>query len=150
MYTPIPSSTLRTWNMVPHPMGEMLSSMNSPNKPRSRKWEKTQKPKIRPVFYYVFHNFTKNRILSYGRYAHFGIRVRPKSKKRVQARKKEYMSQNNSLKLKGCFFEKVEIWCKYVNIGEVWYNIEHFTYNIKYLIHKMRYLLIRYIQYAPI
>ena len=48
------SSTLRTWNMVPHPRGEMLSSMNSSNKPRSRKWEKTQKPRIRLVFYHDF------------------------------------------------------------------------------------------------
>ena len=52
-----PCDTLRTWNMVPHPTGEMLSSMNSSNKQRSRKWEKTQKPKIRLVFYHVFSHF---------------------------------------------------------------------------------------------
>ena len=46
--------------MVPHPRGEMLSSMNSANKQRKRKWEKTPEPKIRVVIYYVFSRFGTN------------------------------------------------------------------------------------------
>ena len=84
----VPSDTLRTWNMVPHPRGEMLSSMNSSNKQRNRKWEKTQKPKIRLLIYHVFHLFTKSRIWSHGRYAHSGIRVRPKTRTKYMFTKK--------------------------------------------------------------
>ena len=91
----VPSDTLRTWKWSPtRGGGEMLSSMNLTNKQRNRKWEKTQKPKIRLVCVtIVFHIFTKSRIWSYGRYTHSGIRVRPKTMKQKHVRKKGYISQ---------------------------------------------------------
>ena len=94
-WSPTHSDTLSKWKWSPLPrVGEMLSSMNSSNKPRSRKWEKSQKPEIRPVFYHFFHNFTQSRIWSYGRYAHSGIRVRPKTRtKRHVHEKKVYLSK---------------------------------------------------------
>ena len=107
---------LKDLEVVPHPRGEMLSSMISSNKQRNRKWEKTQKPKIRLVFYNVFHIFNKSRIWSYGRYAHSGIRVRPKTRKKCMFAKKGISLKNSSLKLKVWFFRKVEIWCEKVNI----------------------------------
>ena len=86
----------------------MLSSMNLTNKQRNRKWEKTQKPKIRLVFYNVFHIFTKSLIWSYGRYAHSGIRVRPKTRKNDKFEKRPLFLKNNSPGLKADFPQKVK------------------------------------------
>ena len=113
---PHPFWHLKDLEVVPHPSGEMLSSMNSSNKQRNRKWEKTPKPKIRLVIY-IFSFFTKSLIWSYGRYTHSGIRVRPKTRNKYMFAKRPISLKNSSLKLKAWFFKKVEIWCKYVNIG---------------------------------
>ena len=96
----VPSDTLRTWSMVPHPRGEMLSSMNSSNKPRSQNERKPKNPRFDLCFTIVFHNFTKSLILSDGRYAHYGIRVRPKIMKKCLFAKKGISLKNSSLKSK--------------------------------------------------
>ena len=57
-------------------------------------------------------HFTKSRIWSYGRYAHSGIRVRPKTRKKDMFAKKGISLKDSSLKLKVGFFTKVEIWFK--------------------------------------
>ena len=105
-WSPTRSDTLRTWKWSPTRGGEILSSMNSPNKQRKRKWEKTQKPKIRPVCYHVFNNFTKSRIWSYGRYAPSGIRVQPKTRKRDMFAKKCISLKNRSLNKTKCDFSQ--------------------------------------------
>ena len=51
-----------------------------------------------------FHFFTKSQILSYGRYAHSGIRVRPKTRKKNMFAKKGISVKNSSLKHSKCDF----------------------------------------------
>ena len=48
----------------------------------------------------VFHMFTKSRRLSYGRYAHSGIRVRPKTRKTKPFREKASLSLSQKLQPK--------------------------------------------------
>ena len=90
---PYPFWHLRDLEVVPHPRGEMLSSMNLTNTQRNQKWEKTIKSVIRLVIYHGFSFFTKSRIWSCGRYAHSGIRVRPKTKKNCKFGQWLYLSK---------------------------------------------------------
>jgi len=69
----------------------------------NREVENERKPKnpgFDLCFTMFFHNFTKSRIWSYGRYAHSGIRVRPKTRKKDMFAKKGISLKNSSLKLK--------------------------------------------------
>ena len=102
----VPSSTLRTWNMVPHPRGEMLSSMNSSNKPRSRKWEKTQKPKIRPVFYHVFSQFYHKSNMILWSIRTFWYKGSAENKKKKHVREKRYIPQKQQPKTQSMIFQK--------------------------------------------
>ena len=60
---------------------------------------------------------SQSRILSYGRYAHSGIRVWPKTRTKMHVHEKRYISQKQQPKTKSMIFLKVQIWSKYVNIG---------------------------------
>ena len=113
---PIPSSTLRTWNMVPHPGGKCYPrwilqinlEVENERKPKNSRFD------LR--FTMIFHFLNKSRIWSDGRYAHSGIRVRPKTRNK-NVREKNACLKNSCLKLKAWFFRKVEIWGKTVNVG---------------------------------
>ena len=101
----VPSDTLRTWNMVPHPRGEMLSSMNSPNKQRNRKWVKTQKPKIRHVFYHVCSQFYQKSNMILWSIRTFWYKGSAENKKK-HVRKKAYISQEQQPKIQSMIFQK--------------------------------------------
>ena len=58
------------------------------------------------MFYNDFHDFTKKTTRSYGRYAHSGIRVRPKTKENDKFGKNS-ISKNNSPGLKATFPKQV-------------------------------------------
>ena len=84
----------RTWNMVPHPRGggkcyprwtlqinREIENEGKPENPRFDLW-----------FTMIFHFFTQSRIWSYGRYAHSGIRVRPKTRNKYMFPENVYLS----------------------------------------------------------
>ena len=78
----------------------------------NREIENERKPKNQRFdlcFTMFFHIFTKSRIWSYGRYAHYGIRVRPTTRKKNMFTKKGISLKNSSLKLKVWLFKKTMI-----------------------------------------
>ena len=101
-----PSDTLRTWNMVPHPRGEMLSSMNSSNKQRNRKWEKTQKPKIRLVIYNVFSLFYQKSNMILWSIRTFWYKGSAENKKKKTYPRQNHISQKQLPKTKSVIFRK--------------------------------------------
>ena len=105
--THVPSDTFRTWNMVPHPRGEMLSSMISSNKPRSRKWEKTQKPKIRPVFYHVFSLYYQKSNIILWSIRTFWYKGSAENKKKQHVHGKRHISQKSQPKTKSTILGKL-------------------------------------------
>ena len=104
----VPSDTLRTWKWSPTRGGECY--------PRwilqiNREVENERKPK-NPIFDLCFtrffHKFTKSRIWSYCRYAHSGIRVRPKTRQQNMFTTKFIYLKNSSLKPKAWFVKKIK------------------------------------------
>ena len=67
---------------------------------------KPKNPRFDRCFTMCFHNCTKSRIWSYGRYAHSGIRVRPNKKKKRHVREKRYISQKQLPKTQIMIFHK--------------------------------------------
>ena len=109
----------RTWNMVPHPRGEMLSSMDSSNRPRSRKWEKTPKPKIRPVLYNVFSQFYQKSNMILWSIRTFWYKGSAENKKQRHVREKWYISQKQQPKTQHMISQKHEkyMWILHLRNG---------------------------------
>ena len=106
MYRTCTFRHLEDLEVVPHPRGEILSSMNSSNKPRSRKREKTQKPRIRPVFYYVFSQFYQKSNMILWSIRTFGYKGSTQNKKRKHVPEKRYISQTQQPKSQSMIFQK--------------------------------------------
>ena len=85
----------------------MLSSMNLSNKPRSRKWEKTQKPKIRHMFYHVFSQFYQKSNMILWSIRTFWYKGSAENKNKKMFAEKGISLKNSSLKLKAWFRRKV-------------------------------------------
>ena len=116
IYIPTPSDTLRTWKWSPTHSDTLRTWKWSPTRgdkcyPR---WmlqinrdngdeTKPEKARFDMWFTMICHLCTKSRRWSYGRYAHSGIRVRPKTRENDKFRKRPISLKNNSLKLKVCF-----------------------------------------------
>ena len=103
----VPSDTLRTWKWSPTRGGKCYPRWILQINREIENERKPQNPRFDLCFTMCFHIFTKNRIWSYGRYTHSGIRVRPKTRKKHMFAKKAISLENSSLKLKVWFFQKV-------------------------------------------
>ena len=84
------------------------------------------------MLYYVFHDFTKTRKLSYGRYTHSGIRVRPETRKNDKFGKRALSLKNSSADSKAVFSEKFlfGIWRLMLSRYDIILNIYDLILNI--------------------
>ena len=104
---PTPFWHLKSLEVVPHPRGEMLSSMSSSNKQRNRKCEKTSKPKIRLVIYYGFSLFDQKSNMILWSIRTFWYKGSAENKKNNHAREtKQYFSRTTTKNSKYDFSKK--------------------------------------------
>ena len=103
---PHPFWHLKALEVVPHPRREMLSSMNSSNKQINRKWEKTQKPKIRLVIYLICSLVYQKSNMILWSIRTFWYKGSAENKGKTNVRKKDYISQKQQPKTQSMIFHK--------------------------------------------
>ena len=74
------------------------------------------------MFYHDSPFFTKNKTIQ-GRYAHSGIRVRPKKKENDKFEKRAVALKNSRPDSKADLPKKSQVWCLGVCIDYVYYDI---------------------------